>query len=292
MRILLLAGASTLALLTTSAQAVTFYGGETFTVTESGLYQIVAFGAQGGGGLSGSGGGLGAEVGGDLRLSAGTTLEVVVGGQGGSGDCCNGAGGGGGGMSAVATSTFAPLVVAGGGGGASWNGTGAAGYAAKPGERGTGFGGQGGGPTNGGGGGGWLSPGANSGAISTGSGYGGSGPPSFAGGAGAVSAGFSLYGPVFMEGPNGGGGGGGGGGGYNGGGGGGGYAGGSFGGGGGSYLATGVSPVVNQSGVQFGDGLVTISFVPEPASWSLMITGLGFLGYVLRRRITGRLRRA
>ena len=28
--------------------------------------------------------------------------------------------------------------------------------------------------------------------------------------------------------------------------------------------------------------------VPEPSTWSLMLTGLGFLGYVLRRRVLRR----
>jgi hypothetical protein len=37
---------------------------------------------------------------------------------------------------------------------------------------------------------------------------------------------------------------------------------------------------------QFGIGEITFSpGVPEPASWALMLTGLGFLGYVLRRRV-------
>jgi hypothetical protein len=46
------------------------------------------------------------------------------------------------------------------------------------------------------------------------------------------------------------------------------------------------------SGVRAGDGEVLISSAtPEPASWSLMISGLGLLGYALRRRM-GRLVRA
>jgi hypothetical protein len=30
---------------------------------------------------------------------------------------------------------------------------------------------------------------------------------------------------------------------------------------------------------------VVITMLPEPGTWSLMTTGFGFLGYVLRRRV-------
>jgi hypothetical protein len=63
------------------------------------LYDIVAAGAQGGSGefLSDTGG-YGAEVSGDITLTAGTELEIVVGGAGDTGrfGAQNGAGGGGG----------------------------------------------------------------------------------------------------------------------------------------------------------------------------------------------------
>lgn len=63
-----------------------------YVIPQSGLYDIVAYGAQGGSGwqeLEGGGpgfpGGYGAEVGGDMWLGAGTQLGIVVGGHGGNG---------------------------------------------------------------------------------------------------------------------------------------------------------------------------------------------------------------
>src|SRR5215831_14562480 len=90
----------------------------TFTVPTSGLYQILAFGAQGGNlelnpGVITRPGGLGAEIGGDFSLIAGEMLSVAVGGRGN-----NGAGGGGGGSFVVDPGNV-PLVIAGGGGGAA-----------------------------------------------------------------------------------------------------------------------------------------------------------------------------
>src|SRR5215469_3699730 len=62
-----------------------------FTVLTTGTYQIIAFGAQGGNGPSAlAPGGRGAEIGGDLSLTAGEILQIAVGGAGG------GRGGGGG----------------------------------------------------------------------------------------------------------------------------------------------------------------------------------------------------
>ena len=98
---------------------------DTCTIAVAGLYDITAFGAQGGErtpvlGLAGFGGlgGAGAEAGGDLVLSAGCTLTILVGGAGGSVGIGQGiAGGGGGGGSFVVGSGNAPLVVGGGGGG-------------------------------------------------------------------------------------------------------------------------------------------------------------------------------
>ena len=52
----------------------------TYTVPTTGIYDIVAYGAQGGGGA----GGLGAEIGGDVSLTAGEVLTIAVGGQGGT----------------------------------------------------------------------------------------------------------------------------------------------------------------------------------------------------------------
>src|SRR5262245_23129581 len=82
----------------------------TFTVPESGLYQILAFGAQGGDGAGM--GGRGAEIGGDFSLTAGEILWIAVGGAGDDGTIV---GGGGGGSFVVGPGTL-PLVIAGGGG--------------------------------------------------------------------------------------------------------------------------------------------------------------------------------
>jgi hypothetical protein len=91
----------------------------TFTVPVTGTYQIVAFGAQGGGfqvsieppivGL----GGMGAEIGGDFDLAAGDSLQIAVGSTGNT----DGGGGGGGGGSFVVGPGNMPLIIAGGGGG-------------------------------------------------------------------------------------------------------------------------------------------------------------------------------
>src|SRR5260370_26433143 len=84
-----------------------------FTVPTTDTYQILAFGAQGGGATVGSligvGGG-GAEIGGHFSLTAGETLQIAIGGAGGD----NGGGGGG---SFVVGPGNTPLVIAGGGGG-------------------------------------------------------------------------------------------------------------------------------------------------------------------------------
>ena len=73
-----------------------------FSVPATGDYQILAFGAQGGSATSGSligVGGLGAEIGGDFRLTLGEILQIAVGGAGGD----NGGGAVGGLLSAQAT---------------------------------------------------------------------------------------------------------------------------------------------------------------------------------------------
>jgi hypothetical protein len=86
-------------------------------VPETGLYQIVAFGAQGGSGVGGFGfvsaGGRGAEIGGNFILTAGEVLQIAVGGAGSdSPSFC----GGGGGTFVVGPGNM-PLVIAGGGAG-------------------------------------------------------------------------------------------------------------------------------------------------------------------------------
>src|SRR5215471_8287294 len=96
MKQLLLAGTAFLTLtvshLAAQAAPIVFdftYTGSlvTFTVPTSGLYQILAFGAQGGNlelnpGVITRPGGLGAEIGGDFSLISGEILSVAVGGRG------------------------------------------------------------------------------------------------------------------------------------------------------------------------------------------------------------------
>ena len=103
-----------------------------WTVPSTGIYDITAYGAQGGQGESDlirPLGGLGAQIGGSFQLIGGQTLNILVGGGGvganlGSGNEPDavyvpvGPGGGGGGGSFVVVSSSTPLVVAGGGGGA------------------------------------------------------------------------------------------------------------------------------------------------------------------------------
>ena len=243
---------------------------QTFTITSSGEYQITAEGAAGGNGSSGAGG-LGAEVSGDFYLTAGETLEIVVGGQGGS--SADGGGGGGGSFVFVenADGSLTPLVVAGGGGGGSFSGSnGDNGETGETGDTGINMGGAGGvdgaagagGNGNGdGGGGGGGYEGGNGGQSSTYATTGSSAPMTFAGGTG-------------IDGSDNGGFGGGGGGGYNGGGGGGGYGGGGGGGGGqgsdsgtddggggggGSYDSG--TNAVETAGVNSGNGAVSLSQV-------------------------------
>lgn len=203
------------------------FAGSRQTVTLApGLYDITAYGAQGGEGVNAAPNGLGAEMEGEFRFTEPTTLTLLIGGAGGSvSSGGNGGGGGGGGGSFVVNG--ATILVAAGGGGGSGSGEGL-------------FGGIGGN--------------ADTGANGN-SGSGGSGGSDAGGGGGFIGNGgsglYSAGGTSFLNGGFGGGGslggasggfGGGGGGGFEGGGGGGGFSGGAGGGayqdsaGGGSYI--------------------------------------------------------
>jgi hypothetical protein len=123
MKRFLLAGASLLALLAGSpAEAATLVFGYTgaivpYVVPETGTYQIIAWGAEGGGSPGSAVGGLGAEIGGDVSLLANTRLEILVGQMGASGKEKYAAGGGGGSFVFLKIGA-PPLIAAGGGGGA------------------------------------------------------------------------------------------------------------------------------------------------------------------------------
>lgn len=266
----LLAGASLLALFAwgPAAQAAPFdftYSGSlaTFTVPVTGTYQILAFGAQGGG-AEGNAGGFGAEIGGDFGLTAGENLQIAVGGAGGpSGG--GGYSGGGGGGSFVVTPDSMPLVIAGGGGGSPGGSGGLTGTAGgdgggvfTPGPGGTnGYGGSCGGiDCNGGGGGGGLRGDGGRGSFGGGNGGGFPGLAGSTGGGGCTGgAGCYAFGGFGGGGGGSGFGGGGGGGGYSGGGG-----GGFEGGGGGGSFDAGQNQIL-MGGIRSGDGEVLITFV-------------------------------
>lgn len=94
--------------------AVTVAAGiQSWTVPVTGDYRFTVIGAQGAASDADDDGGLGAQMQGDLSLTAGTVIQIVV-GQGGVTDGVNGGGGGG---SFVVDSADAPLIIAGGGGG-------------------------------------------------------------------------------------------------------------------------------------------------------------------------------
>lgn len=245
---------------------------QTFTITQTGTYDITDFGAQGGqgGNPSGAVGGLGAEISGTFTLAQGTVLQIVVGGMGGLG--ANGGGGGGGGSFVIetfnGTSTVdTPLVIAGGGGGGAFNNNlpnflGGGGQTGTTGGTGGYGGGVGGSVGSGGGGGGKY--GGGGGGYSGGIGAGGSSNPVPATAGSGPGSGYGGGNGTYSAGGFGGGGGGGydggGGGGGFGGGGGGGYGGfGKYGGGGGGGSFDGGTNQLLVAAENSGNGLVTIA---------------------------------
>ena len=257
---------------------------EIVTVGVSGYYDITADGAQGGAG-GGAQGGLGAMASGDVYLTAGARLEIVVGGEGkspsttarGAGFGGGGAGGGGGGGGSFVIElnngqNINEVIAGGGGGGGSfygggfYGGTGGGGRTQGTGGNGD-FGPPGGafgaGGINGAPGQGGFSVPAEGGGGGGGGGFSGGagGRPGQAGGAfGATFAGGFGY---SFGGGGGGGFGGGGGGGIFGPGGGGGFGGGGGGyyggGGGGSFVNANAIGVAKVAATHSGNGLVTIA---------------------------------
>jgi len=88
-----------------------------FTAPVTGVYDIDAFGAQGGvnTGIVVNSAGLGAEAGGQFSLTAGQMISILVGGQGGNGRGLDGGGGGGGGSFVELANSPNTLLVAAGG---------------------------------------------------------------------------------------------------------------------------------------------------------------------------------
>ncbi len=296
MKTAFMVGASLLAICASGSFAAasttdfTYTGGfQTYIAPIAGVYNILAYGAQGGQSSLGSGG-KGAEIGGNFTLTANEILKIAVGGAGGYGIHSGGGGGG----SFVVGPKSAPLVIAGGGGGASDALAGGEGLAGTSGGAGTDRGGAGG--TNGRGGQSGLhySGGGGGGFKRSGAGfYGGRGGfryPFLTGGFGYGSGGFGSGGGGGTYSTFGAGGGGGGGGGYSGGGGGGGgtyrHNGGyGAGGGGGSFLSASALNGVLLAGINSGDGFVLINdlagpppAIPAPEPGSLVVLATGLLG--------------
>ncbi|MBW4053410.1 MAG: hypothetical protein HIU85_18495, partial [Proteobacteria bacterium] len=102
----------------TGTTTVTYSGSIVdYTVGTTGLYDITAYGANGGSSPFAAGG-TGGEIGGEFNLSAGDALSILVGGAGVdyvSGNYSSVGGGGGGGTFVILGNS--PLVVAGAGGG-------------------------------------------------------------------------------------------------------------------------------------------------------------------------------
>jgi len=67
------------------AQSYLFTGSETTITLNPGIYDITAYGAQGGSGYDSAGGALGAEMEGEFSFSTSATLTLLVGGGGGRG---------------------------------------------------------------------------------------------------------------------------------------------------------------------------------------------------------------
>jgi len=295
-RAMLLAGVSALAMLACAAEAnaetFMFTGAvQSFPVLVSGEYSLDVFGASGGNSAHAVGG-LGAEVSGDIVLTAGETLTLFVGGPGQNG-LEGGTGGGGGGFVFLGTDV---LAVAGGGGGASFRIDGGAGQAGTAGGAGGGASGGAGGASGSGGGGGTYrvaNGGGGAGVASGAAGYGGDGAGIDSGSGAKFPNGGSYHnvsGGGFGGGGAGGGEGGGGGGGFSDGG------GGSSdfpkvdlgsGGGGGSYLPSLFTNPILTAGVNSGDGSIDIELlkaVPEPSTWAMTLAGFAGLGWLAHMR--------
>jgi len=276
-RLLTLALVAALTSLTGSAKAQFFTtdfvytgGFQSFLIPDTATYNFAVTGA-GGGSSFGYLGSYGATISGNINLTAGTLINIVIGGVGSSGGS-NGGGGGGGTFIYIDQSN--PLMIAGGGGGAgsrkigSGASLGTSGVNGDPGGSG-GQNGLGGSPSGGSGGAGYFGAGTG---LAGGSSLSNAIP--FAGGVGRTSnGGFGGGGGTDNEG-------GGGGGGYSGGAGGRNYIGG---GGGGSFSSTSFSNI-SGSVANSSNGYFTLTAVPEPSAFSLLAIGIGGLAMMRRRK--------
>jgi hypothetical protein len=148
---------------------------QTYTITQTGTYIITASGASGGSdNLHGtfSAGGLSATLSAEFLLSAGTILDIAVGGSGSNTGNLYGAGGGGG--TWIVTSDGTPLLIVGGGGGAGENNRPGGNVALTLGSLGSSPSADANNGNDAGNGGGFTGPGSNT--------YGGQGWPSLTGG--------------------------------------------------------------------------------------------------------------
>jgi PEP-CTERM motif len=289
----LLVGVSIAALAASAAEAgamvFKFTGAvQTYVVPETGEYEIILKGAQGGSSSDGNAGGLGAVVGGDIFLKQNELLGIFVGGAGYS--PLGYAGGGGGGT--FLGNPNKVFFIAGGGGGGGYGdrsiADGRPGRAQRSASAGRGGNGGYGGSGGYGGEGGQDATGFNGGGGSGLNSYGGDGFPGKKGLSG--SGGYAYYGGLPGGGFGGGGGagysGGGGGGGFSGGGGGtgGNKAGGGGGGGGGSFIIGRATDTFGFTGANSGNGYASIMMVPEPSTWAMILAGFSALGVMLARR--------
>ena len=289
----LLVGVSIAALAASAAEAGAevfgFTGAvQTYLVPQTGEYEIILAGAQGGASSDGNAGGMGAIVGGDIFLRKNELLGIFVGGEGYS---LPGYAGGGGGGTFLGNPNRVFFIAAGGGGGGYGDRSiadGRPGRSQRSASDGRGGNGGYGGSGGYGGEGGQDPTGFNGGGGSGLNGYGGDG---FYGKKGLSGyGGYAYYGGLPGGGFGGGGGagysGGGGGGGFSGGGGGtgGNKAGGGGGGGGGSFIIGRATDTFGLTGANSGNGYASIMLVPEPSTWAMILAGFSAMGVMLARR--------
>jgi len=118
-----IAGATDIAETFSVSQSYSYTGNSsTYTVPYTGLYSFTAYGAQGGNASNGKAGGKGGSVTGNVWLTKGDVITIIVGGQNGyngGGSATYSSYGNGGGYTILSSSQKGTLLIAGGGGGAT-----------------------------------------------------------------------------------------------------------------------------------------------------------------------------